>query len=357
MIITPQHLLFATIAFSAFMLILLVFMSFSLAAKNKRDKEKERWLIKTNILITKTIFFEEEENAGFFIPINRRMKGLLQNPLFRQTLINELVVTSKNLAGVAGANLAHLYNQLALYKDTLKNLNHFRWHKRAKAIQELAILQQLEHSPVLYKLTNHKNEYIRMEAQTSLVKFHGFDGLSFLNEITYPISEWHQINLLAELSNIPANDFKGIENWLRSTNDSVIIFALKLSASYHQFQLYDKIVECLKHSNPKVRLQSIKCLKDIYEDTTAYNLMSIYATEPKAHQLAILSALKEIASPDSIIFLEKQLDSEDHQIKLAATRALYNCGIEGLQLVEQHPKALQYPLFDIIQQIKTECKT
>ncbi|MBC8052431.1 MAG: HEAT repeat domain-containing protein [Sphingobacteriaceae bacterium] len=356
MIISPGNLLFATISFSVFMLVLLIFMSFSLVIKNRRDKEKIRWLVKTNALITRTIFFEEEENAGFFIPVNKRMTGLLKNPLFRQTLINELVVTSKNLAGVAGANLAHLYNQLGLEKDTLKKLNHFSWHKRAKAIQELATLQQLEYSPVLYNLTNHKNEYIRMEAQTSFVKFHGFDGLSFLNEITYPISEWHQINLLTELSNIPASNFKGIENWLKSSNDSVIIFALKLSASYHQFQLYDRIVECLKHTNPKVRFQAIKCLKDIYEDNTAWHLMSMYTSEPKSHQLQILAALKEIASGDSISFLEKQLESEDHQIKIAAARALYRCGDEGVNVVEKHPKASHYPLHDIIQQVKMESK-
>jgi HEAT repeat protein len=134
----------------------------------------------------------------------------------------------------------------------------------------------------------------------------------------------------------------------------VIIIALKLSASYHQFQLYDKIVECLKHSNPKVRLQAIKCLKDIYEDTTAWNLMSIYSSEPKSHQLAILSALKEIASADSVPFLEKQLDSEDNQIKVFATRALFHCGEEGRDVVEKHPKRTHYPLYDIIQQVKME---
>lgn len=354
MTITPEHLLFATISFSAFMLILLFFMSFSLFFKNKRDKEKARWLVKTNVLITKTIFFEAEGNEPFFMPINKRMSELLKKDLFRQTLINELVVTSKNLAGVAGENLAHLYNQLGLQKDTLKKLHHFSWHKKAKAIQELAFLHQIDHSPALYKLTNHKNEYIRMEAQTSFVKFHGFDGLSFLNDITYPLSEWHQINLLTELSNIPATDFLGIDQWLKSSNDSVIIFALKLSASYHQFQLYDTIVECLKHPNARVRLQAIKCLKEIYEEATPFHLMSIYANEPKTHQLAVLSALKEMSSADSIPFLEKQLDSEDNQIKLAAARALYNCGPEGRQTVEMHPNASLSPWFEIIQQIKME---
>lgn len=352
--ITPGHLLFFTIFLSAFMLVLLVVMSFVLLAKNKRDKERNRWLVKTNVLITKAIFFEEE--GGDLIPINQKIKGLLKKPLFRQTLIDELVVSSKNLAGIASENLSKLYIQLNLRKDSEKNLHHFKWHKRAKAIQEVSTMQLQDFTPELYELTNHKNEYIRMEAQTSIVKFNGFEGLSFLNEITYPISEWHQINLLKELSNISSSEFKGIDDWLKSKNDTVIIFALKLSASYHQFQLYDKIVECLKHNNPKVRLQAINCLKEIYEDTTAWHLMRIYNNESKTHQLAILKALKEIASPESISFLEKQLNSEDNQIKLAATRALFNCGEEGLEIIEKHPMAAHFPLNEIIQQIQMERK-
>ena len=353
MFLTPHHVLYATMFFSAFMLTLLVYIAFALIFKNRRDKEQNRWLNKTNVLITKTIFFDNEETPEFHIPINKRITELLTKPLFRQTLINELVVSSKSLSGSSADNLALLYRQLGLEKDSLRNLKSLLWHKKAKAIQELAIMQQKDFSTELFKLTNHKNEYIRMEAQTSIVKFDGFEGLRFLDEITYPLSEWHQINLLKELSGLAAAGFKGIESWLRSKNDSVIVFALKLCASYHQFDQCDNIVECLKHPNAKVRLQAIKCLKEIYEDTTALQLMRIYQSEPRTHQLAILHALQEIGSPDSTSFLENQLNSEDNQIKLAAARALYNCP-DGDTMVAAHPTATKFPLNEIIQQIKME---
>jgi hypothetical protein len=354
--ITPEHLLLLTIFLSCVMLVLLVIMSFALIAKNSRDKQKKIWLVKTDVLITKTIFFEDEEHESptFFISVNNRIRKLLKKPLFRQTLINELVIIRKSLTGVAGDNLISLYNQLGLEKDSAKKIKDSRWHKKAKGIQELAVMHQEDYYPLLYNLTNHKNEYIRMEAQTSIVKIHGFEGLSFLNEITYPISEWHQINLLVQLSTVAASDFIGIESWLKSKNDTVIIFALKLSASYHQFQLYDNIVDCLNHKNDKVRLQAINCLKEIYEDTTALHLIRIYDNESVTHKLAILSALKEIASPESISFLEKQLDSENNQIKLAATRALFNCGNEGLETIENHPRASGFPLNEIVKQIQME---
>lgn len=355
--LTAQHLLFVTISLTILMLILLAYMCIALVIQNKRDKEKKRWLVKTNVLITKAIFFEEESKTPFFIKINKRINALLQKPLFRKALIEELVLSSNSLAGSALENLSKLYKQLDLQKDSEKNLNSSRWHIKAMAIKQLAIMHFDGFSPELYKLINHKNEYIRMEAQTSIVKFHGFEGLEFLNQIKYPITEWHQLNLLKELSNIPSSDFKGIENWLQSANDTVIIFALKLSASYHQFQLYDQIVECLKHPNPKVRLQSINCLKEIYEDTTALHLIKIYNHEPKAHQLAILIALREIASPASLYFLKRQLSSEDNQIKLAAARALFKCGALGEEIVFTHHSANKAPLKEIINQVRMEYAT
>ncbi|MEJ6980447.1 HEAT repeat domain-containing protein [Pedobacter sp. P351] len=354
--ITPAHLLFITIFLTALMLVLLVIISFTLLIKNKGTKEKNIWLPKVNLLITKAIFFEAEDESAQLIPIPPRIKKLLTNQRFRQLLIDELVISSKNLAGVASENLLKLYSQLELYKDSEKNLNHFSWYKKVKAIQELSAMKLVGFSNTLYELTNHKNEFIRMEAQTSIVKFHGFEGLSFLNEIRYPISEWHQIHLLKELSAVSSSDFKGIEAWLKSPNDSVIIFALKLSASYHQFHVYDQIIGCLTHFNPKVRLQAINCLKEIYEDTTALHLMKIYINEAKTHQLAILSALREIASHQSTSFLQKQLNSGDNQIKLAAARALLNCGEEGLKIIDKHPGASQYPLNEIFKQIKMESK-
>jgi len=354
MFLTPHHVLSATIFFSAFMLTLLVCMIFALLHKNKRDKTQHRWLSKTNVLITKAIFFDDEENSEFKIPINRRVTELLKNPLFRQTLINELVISSKSISGTSAENLSLLYKQLDLNKDSLTNLQKNSWHKKAKAIQELAIMYQTEFSPQLYQLTNDKNEFIRMEAQISIVKFHGFDGLKFLSEITYPISEWHQINLLKELSAVSAADFKGIDTWLKSANHSVIVFALKLCASYYQFDQYSNIVGCLIHSNPKIRLQAINCLKEIYDDHTSLELIRIYQVQPTSLKLAILKALQKIGSEESISFLQGQLDSGNNQIKIATARALFHCGEEGAVLLDSHQSSHLYPLVDIIRQIKME---
>lgn len=354
MFLTPQHVLYATMFFSSFMLTLIVYMIFALLYKNKRDKTQKRWLCKTNILITKAIFFDDETNAEFRIPINRRVTELLKIPLFRQTLIDELVLGSKSIAGTSADNLASLYRQLELNKDSLQNLKKFAWHKKAKAIQELATMHQTSFSPQLYQLTNDKNELIRMESQISMVKFHGFEGLNFLSEITYPISEWHQINLLKELSGVSASDFKGIDYWLKSSNHSVIVFALKLCSSYHQFDQYDNIVDCLRHSNPNIRLQAINCLKEIYDDHTSLQLIHIYQVQPINIKLAILRALQQIGSEESAGFLQNQLDATDNQIKIAAARALFHCGSDGASLLDSHPTSNQYPMVDILRQIKME---
>jgi len=89
--------------------------------------------------------------------------------------------------------------QLKLEKYALKSLKSRKWYIKAKAIQELTVMEIDEFVSQLYPYTNDQNEHVRMEAQNALVQFNGFDGLSFLDIVSYPISDWQQIKLLQKL--------------------------------------------------------------------------------------------------------------------------------------------------------------
>ena len=123
---------------------------------------------------------------------------------------------------------------------------------------------------------NHKKLLVRLEAQNTLLKFNGFKGLNFLDQANYPLTEWQQIKLLEQLNTLPSGDLSGIENWLTSRNDSVVVFALKLARNYFQFQLHDQIVTCLQHPHSDVRNEAILTLKAIPTALTAQHLMAAF---------------------------------------------------------------------------------
>jgi hypothetical protein len=328
-------------------------MLFFLYNKRRNEKQYEKWRLIAGLLIRKAVFYDDEVNTETSIPLTARAEKLMYNKHFRQLMTGELILTQKSVAGRASDNLKHLYQQLQLDKYALENLKSTYWYVKAKAIQELTLMGFKDVLPKLYRYTNNKNELVRMEAQSAAVQFYGFEGLRFLNVITYPLSEWQQIKLLQQLSQVaPMN--VSIDSWLNSQNSSVVVFALKLARSYHWFQWHDTILSCLEHSDPEVRLQAVYCLCEIYTDKTAAILISRCRHEGPEIQLAIVKTLQSIGSEEDIPFLVDLLYDDNNEIRICAARAIIHLSKNGLAVLEMSASAIGYPLNEMLAQIKGE---
>jgi hypothetical protein len=304
------------------------------------------------LLIRKAVFYDNEDPDAE-VPLTARAEGLMHNRHFRQLMTEELMSTKKSLTGMASENLKHLYQQLQLDKYALANLKSPQWYVKAKAIQELTLMGLKDVLPKLYRYTNNRNELVRMEAQSATVQFYGFEGLRFLNVITYPISEWQQIKLLQQLSQAAPMDVN-IDSWLKSGNSSVVVFALKLARSYHWFQWHDTILSCLEHPERDVRLQAIYCLCEIYTDKTAAILISRFWDEEPETQLAIVKTLQSIGSEDDVPFLVDILYYNNNEIRICAARAIIHLSKNGLAVLGMSASAIGYPLNEMLAQIKGE---
>lgn len=332
---------------------LLIFMFFFLYNKRVNEKQYEKWRLIAGLLIRKAVFHEEEANTGTAIPLTGRAEKLMHNRHFRKLLTEELILTKKSLTGMASDNLQHLYRQLQLDKYALSNLKSPQWYVKAKAIQELTLMGLKDVLPKLYRYTNNENELVRMEAQSATVQFYGFEGLRFLNVITYPISEWQQIKLLQQLVQAAPVDVS-IDSWLKSGNSSVVVFALKLARSYHWFQWHDTVLSCLEHPEHDVRLQAIHCLCEIYTDKTAAILVSRFWYEGPEIQLAIIKTLQSIGSEEDIPFLVDILYYDNNEIRICAARAIIHLSKNGLAVLGMSASAIGYPLNEMLAQIKGE---
>ena len=307
----------------------------------------------SSLLIRKAIFFEPSETITI-IPVTSRTQRLLSNSFFEKLLNEELLNAKKNVSGIAADNIKHLYTQLKLDIRARQRLKNVRWYVKAKAIQELAIMDLQKDVSKIYRYTNNKNELLRMEAQIASVKLYGFEGLRFLDIVSFPISEWEQIKLLQELASVPLENFIGIEKWLLSENKSVVSFALKLARNYHRFELYDAICACLTDKNDDVRTQAIYSLGEIYTEQTSSLLINRFFKEDIYRQKAIIKVLQNIGTDEDIPALLCQLTCENIELKVMIAYALSKISTNGFNSLQQHVLADCYPLKDIINQIKGE---
>jgi hypothetical protein len=349
--IKPQYFILAICCFLLVTLLLAAFILVYMYLKNTRSKKQKKWAHMVNLLIRKAIFFEEPQNG---VPVTQRLQQTLAQVPFRKFLTEELLKARKNVSGSASDNIRQLYLQLNLDSYALANLKNRRWYIKAQAIQELSIIGLKEHVTQIYRLTNNVNDLVRMEAQIAVVNFYGFEGLRFLDVVSYPITEWQQIKLLQELSKVSPDDFSGMEKWLKSSNKTVVIFALKLVRNYHRFEMHNMAAECLNHPDQDVKLQAIVTLGEIYDAETSGLLMGKFLRADLHHKIAIIKVFQQVASDDEIPFLQNQLDHENVDIVLQAARALAKIGDSGVKALTDYQLAKQYPLNEIIAQVKNE---
>ncbi|HVW60186.1 MAG TPA: hypothetical protein VHC48_09135, partial [Puia sp.] len=313
----PHYLILAMGVMVGSLSLIITFMLIFLVWKNKRGKRQKEWQQQLIATLQRAIYFETEENSSPVIPLTFRTIRHLKKPAFRQLMIDELMQAKKALTGTAAGNITALFNQLHLDELSLQKLRSRKWHLKARGIQELSVMHQQQYTTRIYRLTNAYHELVRMEAQSAIVQLHGFEGLRFLDIVDHPISEWQQIKLLRLLSRTPGTLPENAGGWLSSANDSVVIFALKLVAEHQQQLLHPQVAACLDHPHPQVRLQAVRCLRDIYTDDTSAVLKKVYDAQILPCKLAILETLGHIGSGDDCIFLSLQLVRPGNSLKLA----------------------------------------
>lgn len=336
---------------------LTAFMTIYLIIRRRRRIKYTKWNHIADLLVRKAIFFERDEtNIHSTVPLTHRAERLIINRRFRSHLTKKIISAARSLSGQSADNLKLLYLQLGLDKFALSMIGSSKWHKKAQGIQQLGVMGLKSHLTTIYRYTNHKNESIRIEAQLSVLKLYGFEGLRFLDVVSYRISEWQQILLLKELSLQSHSNLTGIEKWLQSENSSVVIFALKLARNYHHFELYDAIKECLKHPAEEVRVQAIYALTEVYTESTSALLTSLLPHETINIQLTLAKAIMKIGDSNDLEGLLRFFDNiSNFSLKFAVARTIAHLE-GGIQALQGHPEADNYPVNEMMAQIYSEIR-
>ena len=313
--------------------------------------------ISKNLEVWISAIIMEESTDEIVMP--KKFYRMMKNTVARQFVIDELVTCKKNISGGVAENIVALYIELGLKEDSVKKMRSGKgWHIQAKGIQELYMMDQRDLLTTIYKNTNSKNEYIRMEAQTGVIHLTGFPGLRFLDVISYPITEWQQLKLLEQLrlSDKKEDLSEKIPHWLASKNDTVVVFALKLADEYQQFAVKDKVIACLVHQSAEVRSQALKTMVRLADDSTAFILLGYINKEPFSNQAYILEALQNLATDNEIDFLLRLLEHPHDLVKLKTAIVIAKCCTGGMAILEAKALAVPEPYQRILLHVQSEIK-
>lgn len=345
--------------FLAVIVMVVAFIAFYLFRRAQRSAGRKQLRGLYSDQISLLAVCEEEADLGQIIKeilVSLQAKGLLEGSFSRNVLIKELVTAAKSMSGVAKQNIGSFYTAAGLDSVTIKQLRSGAWHVKARAIQTLAHLDQKQHIAKVYRHTNNRNELIRSEARVAVVKLTGFDGLRFLDVISYPLTEWEQLCLVHELSENHRPDFKKIPDWLHSDNDSVVEFALRLVESYRIFEMHGDVAFCLAHQQPGIRKKAVEAIRAINQPQTAGLLAAQLMRDDEEVQLVVLEALGEVGSESDLAVLWPFLSHPRTAFKIAAAKAVRNSNPYGMVMLRQRVDMEMHPWHILIPQLEEEVK-
>lgn len=340
-----------SVVFAVFIMVFVCMIIIILAYliyKSAKAAKKSKWGPAVSKFI-QTVIFKEVDDV---ISIPAYVIRLLKIKYFRRYMAAEIRKTKASLSGDAATNLVQLYKRLELGKDIPGKLKSGKWHIKVQAVKEIADMELTGYLKIIFRCTNHTNEFLRIESQCALVDLYGFPALRFLNVTTHPLSDWQQILLLHKLNHTIPGNVSMISKWLQSNEVSIVIFALKLISKFKCYQLHSNVVQCLDHISPMVRIEAIKCLRDIFMEETGEDLINHQKQDNKQYELLLLGSLQGHSPRIETGFLLNQLANKDDDIKYAAAKILFEVMPGGENILYNYSSATIAPWKQIIKDLK-----
>jgi hypothetical protein len=263
-----HNVLLVSILFLVLIAFIFLFILFYLTVNRRKSTQRHKLLDFYGEVISNICICEStEELAGLLTNSDLITKNnWKKNKLTRQLFIKELHKAQQSLSGHATQNLVWVYEFLGLTEDTLSLLRSTKWHRKVTAIQQLAAFKQAKHITKVYRVTNHKNQYIRDASQIAIVQLTGFEGLRFLKLVTQPLSQWQQLLLLQHLEGEDMQADK-LKEWILSQNETVVEFILRLIEKFRLYDCMDCVYPLLDHQSKAVRLQALKVMKEMGDES------------------------------------------------------------------------------------------
>ncbi|TJZ61475.1 HEAT repeat domain-containing protein [Sphingobacterium olei] len=316
--VTIHELIIAIVVVLSLVVLLIMMVLLYSFYKYKVLHQRQIWLQESEQKVTQAIVSGEEVGS-----VDEKFIMKLRNPSFRNIFLSVLVASDQKFSGGARNEVNNLFKTYKMEDAAWQKIRQKKAYVVAGGILELAVMRVESALPYISSLLEHPKRQVYQEAQYAVVSFKGFDGLDFLNTLVAPLSDWQQLRLLRSIGKLPVAHEEWVKNWLSSSNQTVIIFTLRLIRKFQLLPFYADAINLFDHRSVTVKVQAIRTIIALENVETINQLIAVFFKQPIEAQIEILRALKKSRSPQSTPFLQQQLWHHPAiSIKIAATEAL-----------------------------------
>lgn len=308
-----------------------------------------RTYLRSKELISKNLFTQYENDLITYLYLGEntsqinseqqtiidKMKVSIQNTFKRTILISVLSKLKSDISGEMALAINQLFIKTGLLNYALKKLESKKWDQIALGIKELTQFEITNVYNEISKFQNYPKQEVRNQVQLYYVSLFHFKGLEFLDNLKTPISEWNQIQLLEILQKFDDQEITDISPWLKSENDSVVLFALKLAKIYNQFQVIEILLQLLNHKNKEIRVSVIEILGYFQVKEAKEIVKSNFSDRSSEEKITFFKILQDIVTADDEAFIIENTLNPNFQIRFLAFQLLKKNHIKKLHELKQ----------------------
>lgn len=318
------------------LLILWGSIAISLIYRKRRSKVLRNIEVQFADVVSNFLYGNEDDQLSL-IDIQRKFKALGISPNHPksknvQYLIKLMLRTQGSLLGRSNERLKVLYQQIPPYRASVIKLKGKDWYNKARGIREIYEMNQGQYLKEIIPLRNHKNIYVRREAQIALVVFLGWGSLRFLPYLRWNVTLWQQIKIVEKL-----HDLYEIPNiaFLRKAYRAESVYAkqllIRIIRKYELIGEIDYVLDFIDDKNYELREAAIYCVCAFnLPEEKMDRLKSVFHNIPNnSHKRQLLGYISTHNTLD-VAFYQNLLYTGNDYIKLNAAEVLWSRGYKEL---------------------------
>ncbi|MGM0934860.1 MAG: hypothetical protein ACQEWD_15600 [Bacteroidota bacterium] len=176
--------------------------------------------------------------------------------LYKRQFLKELIKLHRLYGGEIAHNLRQCYTDFRLIQLSYSKVRSRRWEVKCAGIQELGEMEIKKAVPIILEHTKSSNDTLKMVALIEVINLSGLKGLSLLEDYTEPLNDWIQLNLLESIKEANISEVPDFGYLLKSTNETIVVFGLRLISLFHQSHHLPIVKALLNTSSRKINLQA-----------------------------------------------------------------------------------------------------
>jgi hypothetical protein len=295
------------VLFTSTLITVIVYRRFSLDRIDRKKGELEDAI---DTFLT-TMVFSDFSEAEMRIEIDQFRQNVVKgNDSILQFVLKKLVHIKQNIQYLDTDKIIFMFKtfRFDVYTDQL--INSSNPENKSEGFSFYQILEYKEKSYLIRPYLHSPNPKLRANALLAMISLSD-ENFDMLDEYCYSISRADELKILDIIYqkgySLPTN----IHRWLRSSNDSIVMIAIKMLVRYNTRPTYSEMEHLFTHRNPTVQKEIINAVRKLKIVEANDLLMECYKNETRIRiKIAIVKALQNTANTTNLNYALKILQLE-----------------------------------------------